>query len=213
MYTEWKPEPLGPFNRVIGAIPYSVVCSARVELHKANRFKLTRDSFYIRLVWKSLDWILNYRILLRSPWIRRERRTEAYVHWTSDEGWWIEDGKTGRRTRPMPKIIAAILCGTLIVVYPQILEVALAHAATAKDPNSIYLVLCLVTALLVSLVAFYMWVSHKSRPSGFEAILKGLGRSMGENKELEASSQDGVGTSGQDTSGVVGKQDRPNGTS
>ena len=108
----------------------------------------------------------------------------------------------------MPKIVAAILCGTLIVVYPQILELTLAHAASAKNPNMIYLVLCLVTAMLVSLVGFYMWVGHKSRPSGFENILKQLGRSMGEKKDKEtpddAAEESPIKDKG--ASGVVGKK-------
>ena len=110
----------------------------------------------------------------------------------------------------MPKIVAAILCGTLIVVYPQILELTLAHAASAKNPNVIYLVLCLVTAMLVSLVGFYMWVGYKSRPSGFENILKQLGRSMGEKngKESPDNAAEGSPVKDQDATGVVGKRDR-----
>ena len=110
----------------------------------------------------------------------------------------------------MPKIVAAILCGTLIVVYPQILELTFAHAASAKSPNMIYLVVCLVTAMLVSLVAFYMWVGHKSRPSGFENILKQLGRSMGEKNDKKApdDAAEESPVKDKDASGVVGKKNR-----
>ena len=210
MAKEWKPEPLGPFNRVIGAIPYSLACRTKLELQKENWYRPTRDSFFIQLEWKSLDWIFNFRIIPRSPWIYREKKKGSHVNWSTDEGWWIEDGETGRRTRPMPKIVAAILCGTLIVVYPQILELTLAHAASAKNPNMIYLVLCLVTALLVSLVAFYMWVGHKSRPSGLENILKQLGRSMGEKNDKNApdDAAEESPVKEKDASGVVGKKDR-----
>lgn len=185
MGAEWKPEPLGPFNRVIGAIPYRLACTPQIEVRKENWYKPTRDSFSIRLEWKSLDWIFNFRIIPRSPWIYREKKTGSYVRWSSNEGWWIENGETGRRTRPMPKLLAAILCGTLIVVYPQILEVTLDHAASATNANVVYFILCMVTTLLVALIGFYMWVGHKSRPSGLEHILKQLGRSMGEDKDKE----------------------------
>ena len=33
---EWKPEPLGPFNRVVGAIPYSVACRTQVRIAEAE---------------------------------------------------------------------------------------------------------------------------------------------------------------------------------
>ena len=185
MAVGWKPEPLGPFNRAIGAIPYSVAFTPKIELRKENWYRPTRDSFYIQLEWKSLDWIFNFRIVPRSPWIYREKKTGSFVNFSIDEGWWMENGETGRRTRPMPKVLAAILCMTLIVVYPKILEVTLAHAGTANNPNVIYAILCLVTTLFVVLIAFYIWVGHKSRPSGFENILKQLGRSMGEKNEPE----------------------------
>ena len=94
----------------------------------------------------------------------------------------------------MPKVLAAILCVTLIVVYPKILDVSLAHAATAKNPSVVYFILCLVTTLFVALIGFYMWVGHKSRPSGLEHILKQLGRSMSEKNGTETPELDAQGS-------------------
>ena len=67
MANEWKPEPLGPINRVIGAIPYSVACNPKMELQKENWYRPTRDSFYIQLEWKSLDWIFNFPDYPKEP--------------------------------------------------------------------------------------------------------------------------------------------------
>ena len=188
MSNEWKPEPLGPIARVLGAIPYSVVCNTGIKLKRKNGYRLTRESFRIHAALKSLDWIWKFRIFLGAPWILREKKSGSYVNWSSDEGWWIEDGKTGRRTRPMPKFLAAILCGTLIAFSPEMLQIAFTHAETVQHPEIVYGILCLVMFLLVSLIMFYIWIGHKSRSSGFEEILKQLGRSMGNNKDEESTS-------------------------
>ena len=178
MSNEWKPEPLGPIDRVLGAIPYSVVCRTGIELQRKDGYRLTRENFYIRAELKSLDWIWKFRIFLGAPWILREKKSGSYVKWSSGEGWWIEDGKTGRRTRPMPKILAAILSVTLIAFSPEMLQIAFTHAETAQHPEIVYGILCLIM--------FYIWIGHKSRPSGFEEILKRLGRSFGNNKDGES---------------------------
>ena len=186
MSNEWKPEPLGPIDRVLGAIPYSVVCRTGIELQRKDGNRFTRESFHIHAELKSLDWIWKFRIFLGAPWILREKKSGSYVNWSSDEGWWIEDGKTGRRTRPMPKFLAAILSVTLIAFSPEMLQIAFTHAETVQHPEIVYGILCLVMFLLVSLIMFYIWIGHKSRPSGFEEILKQLGRSMGNNKDEES---------------------------
>ena len=86
----------------------------------------------------------------------------------------------------MPKILAAILSVTLIAFSPEMLQIAFTHAETAQHPEIVYGILCLVMFLLVSLIMFYIWIGHKSRPSGFEEILKRLGKSMGNNKDEES---------------------------
>ena len=63
------------------------------------------------------------------------------------------------------------------------LEIAFRYADTANHPIVVYAVLCIVMLLLVGMISFYMWVGHKSRPSGFEEILKQLGRSIGKDKD------------------------------
>ena len=186
MSNEWKPEPLGPIDRVLGAIPYSVVCRTGIKLQREDGYRLTREGFHIHTELKSLDWIWKFRFVLGAPWILREKKSGSYVNWSSDEGWWIEDGKTGRRTRPMPKFLAAILSLTLIAFSPEMLQIAFTHAETVQHPEIVYGILCLVMFLLVSLIMFYIWIGHKSRSSGFEEILKQLGRSMGNNKDEES---------------------------
>ena len=180
-----KPEPLGPINRVLGAIPYSLVCQTGIELQRRDGYRLTRESFYIRA---ELDWIWKFRNP-RAPWIHRVRKIGSFVNWSAAEGWWIEDGKTGRKTRTMPKFLAAVLGVTLISFSPEMLQITFTHAETAQRPEIVYGVLCLVVFLLVSLIAFYLWVGHRSRPSGIEQILKQLGKSLGNNKDGETSNQ------------------------
>ena len=199
MGNEWKPEPLGRINRVIGAIPYSVVCDIGIEHQQKNRYRVTRESFYIRVELKSLDWIRKFRFFLGAPWIHRIKKAGSFVHWSSDEGWWIEDGITGRRTRPMPKFLAAILGVTLIVVSPELLQIAFTHASQVQKPGIVYGVLCLVLFLLVSMIAFYIWVGHKSRPTGFEEILKQFGRSLGKKEDGETTNMSSDVSSGKET--------------
>ena len=86
----------------------------------------------------------------------------------------------------MPKLLAAILGGTLIAFSPEMLEITFRYADTANHPIVVYAVLCIVMLLLVGMISFYMWVGHKSRPSGFEELLKHLGRSMGNDKGGES---------------------------
>ena len=199
MGNEWKPEPLGPINRVLGAIPYSLVCQTGIELQRRDGYRLTRESFYIRAELKSLDWIWKFRIYPRAPWIHRVRKIGSFVNWSAAEGWWIEDGKTGRKTRTMPKFLAAVLGVTLISFSPEMLQITFTHAETAQRPEIVYGVLCLVVFLLVSLIAFYLWVGHRSRPSGIEQILKQLGKSLGNNKDGETSNQSSGASSGRES--------------
>ncbi len=208
MGNEWEPEPLGPINRVLGAIPYSLVCGTGIKLQRKDGYRLTRESFYIRAELKSLYWILRFRISPRAPWVHRVKKVGSFVNWSAAEGWWIEDGETGRRTRPMPKFLAAILGATLIAFSPEMLKITFAHAETAQHPGIVYGVLCLVIFLLVGLIAFYMWIGHKSRPSGIEHILKQLGRSMGNNKDGEASDQSSDESSGKESERPRLLQDR-----
>ena len=88
----------------------------------------------------------------------------------------------------MPKFIAALLCGTLIWVYPEMLRIVLEHAEEANEPAHVYLLLAVVTATLVLMVGVYMWFGYKAEPSGLEKLLAGIGKSFGRTDSNQDSS-------------------------
>ena len=72
----------------------------------------------------------------------------------------------------MPKFIAAILCGTLIVTFPEMLELTLGHVENAKRPNIAYGLLAGTTLLFCGLIAWYMWLAYKAPPSALAQALR-----------------------------------------
>ena len=84
----------------------------------------------------------------------------------------------------MPRVVAAMLCGTLIWVYPKLLEIVLAHAERTERYALAYSTLAGVTAMLTGLVGFYMWLGFKSGPSGLEHTLRGFAASLGKDSEV-----------------------------
>lgn len=83
----------------------------------------------------------------------------------------------------MPRVVAAMLCGTLIWVYPKLLEIVLAHAERTERYALAYSTLVGVTAMLTGLVGFYMWLGFKSGPSGLEHTLRGFAASLGKDSK------------------------------
>ena len=67
-----------------------------------------------------------------------------------------------------------MLCGTLIVTYPKMLDIALGHTEKLEMPWVVYGVLPGTTVLFCGLIAWYMWLGYKSKPSGFDDFLRGF---------------------------------------
>lgn len=93
----------------------------------------------------------------------------------------------------MPRIVAAMLCGTLIWIYPQILEIMLTHAEKTERYREVYFTLTGITILLTGLIGIYMWFGFKSGPSGLEHALRQFSKVFGsdskeanENKATES---------------------------
>ena len=85
----------------------------------------------------------------------------------------------------MPKFIAAMLCGTLIVTFPKMLDLTLGHAENSQNPFIAYGLLAGATSLFVGLIAWYMWLGYKATPSGFFEVLRKFAESIGDKKDSE----------------------------
>ena len=83
----------------------------------------------------------------------------------------------------MPRVVAAMLCGTLIWVYPRLLELMLAHAERTERYALAYSTLAGITAMLTGLVGVYMWLGYKSGPSGLEHTLRGFAETLGKDSK------------------------------
>ena len=81
----------------------------------------------------------------------------------------------------MPRFLAAMLCGTLIVTYPKMLDIALGHMEKLEMPWIAYGVLPGTTVLFCGLIAWYMWLGYKSKPSGLEDFLRNLRKDKNED--------------------------------
>lgn len=111
------------------------------------------------------------------------RDSEIRLHWSPSGGWWAEGAQTGRKTKPMPRILGATLCGILIWQYPEILRLVLAHAENTGRYVLVYSILSGVTLVLAGLVGFYMWLGFKSGPSGLEYMMRQFGKVFGKDRE------------------------------
>ena len=87
----------------------------------------------------------------------------------------------------MPRLVGALLCGTLIWMYPELLRIVLEHAEKTDRYVLAYTTLAGVTLTLAGLVGFYMWLGYKSGPSGLEYALKRFSKIFGEKNEKEDS--------------------------
>ena len=178
---------------VIGCIPYHASVKHSLFLEKKNKYRVTIASPRLNFQLRSLDRIFGVNLQLVKPWVeyqgsRREQQdSNVSLRWTPNEGWWIEGQQTGRRTRPMPRLVGALLCGALIWTYPELLEIVLTHAEKTKRYVWAYTALGGVTLALVGLVGFYMWLGFKSGPSGLEYALKRFSKVFGDKDRKEHS--------------------------
>ena len=99
----------------------------------------------------------------------------------------------------MPKFIAAMLCGALIVTFPTMLDLTLSHAENIEKPALAYGLLAGTTVLFCGLIAWYMWLSNKAAPSALANTLRETLRifrkSIGEGKDSETAEVTSVGSS------------------
>ena len=82
----------------------------------------------------------------------------------------------------MPRLMGAILCGTLIWVYPNILTIVFAHAERTERFFIAYLALAGATVTLSGLIVFYMWLGFRSGPSGLEYAFRQFGKVFGKEE-------------------------------
>ena len=99
----------------------------------------------------------------------------------------------------MPKFLAAMLCGTLIVSFPKMLALTLGHAENIETPEIAYGLLAGITVLFCGLIAWYMWLSNKAAPTALTSLLTDVLRvfrkSIGEEKHSDTAEVKSVGSS------------------
>ena len=99
----------------------------------------------------------------------------------------------------MPKFIAAMLCGTLIVTFPKMLDLTFGHAENIETPALAYGLLAGTTVLFCGLIAWYMWLSNKAAPSTLASTmtetLRVFGKNIGNGKDSETAEVKSVGSS------------------
>ena len=182
-------------GRILGMIPYGVSLGPTLTLERKHGYRPTGRSLSVKAKLKSLTRIWQINLRMTKPWVEyqgwgpRRRDTELNLGWTPVEGWYVEGRQTGRRTSPMPRLVAAALCGAFIWVYPEILNITLEHATKTERYVLAYLMLAVVTIVLSSLIALYMWLGYKSGPSGLEYALRQLSKVFGKDREDEATDE------------------------
>ena len=78
-----------------------------------------------------------------------------------------------------------MLCGTLIVTFPKMLDLTFGHAENIEEPAIAYSLLAGTTLLLSGLIAWYMWLAYKAKPSGFIEELRRFLKNTGDKKTSE----------------------------
>ena len=188
-------------NAMLGMIPYHAKVKWGMSAQKKDGYRLSKVIPRVTVEAKALDWIWEGRVY------REAGKTKAEIHkpsggqadinnisinWTTAEGWTAVDNVTGRRTRPMSRIMGAVACITLVWVYPEMLQLTLEHAKASSQGGTVYWVLLGATVMLVGLIGWYIWLAYKTQPSGFEHMLTGLGKMLEKSKENgEQSKQEG----------------------
>ena len=106
-------------DSIYGLLPYSVKLNWGLRLAKEEGYHPLKSTPYMVATITSLDNVWRGKVYreqgrVRAVWTdpRTTDRTVA-LNWTPFEGWTVHGNESGRRTRPLPKFIAAILCATL----------------------------------------------------------------------------------------------------
>ena len=173
-------------KKLLGAIPYGFAVDPYLTLRGKNHFRITRESPSIQVQVLSLDRV--WQTTFKAGWSWKDWREPARskdtvaICWTPTRGLWLQGSQTGRRTRPMPKFIAAMLCGTLIVTFPKMLNLTLSHAKDIEEPFIAYSLLAGAILLFSGLIAWYMWLAHKAAPNAFFEALRSFVKNIGDEK-------------------------------
>lgn len=175
------------FNKIIGLVPYGFSVEPRLVLKKQNHYGITIDSPRVRLQVVSLDRV--WQTTFRRGWTWKDLRaplsskpdTQFNICWTTTRGWWVQGRQTGRRTRPMPKVMGALLCGALISTFPRMLDITFSHADNIENPSMAYGLLAGATLLMCALIGWYLWLGSKAKPSGFLEAVSEFVRRIGSN--------------------------------
>ena len=188
----WK-QARGFAHSLYGLLPYSAKLRWGLQFAKKDGYAISRSVPYLTAEITSLDYVWRGEVFRERGQLKftctNPRATDDHIalRWSAANGWTLQGVESGRRTRPLPKFIAAILCGTLIWVYPDILRIVLEHAEKANEPAHVYLLLAAVTVTLVLMVGLYMWFGYKAEPSGLEKLLKGVAKSIGRDGSKQGS--------------------------
>lgn len=176
-------------DKIIGQIPYSITIKPGLKLTRENRYRPSGNSLYVDLQVISLDKV--WQTTFRRGWswndfrttLTSKANTHFNLHWTPTRGWWIQGSQTGWRTRPMPKFMGALLCGTLIVTFPKMLDLTFSHAENIENPTIAYSLLAGTILLICSLIGWYLWLTHKAKPSSLPEALRDFLKRIGRDEE------------------------------
>ena len=179
-------------NAVLGMIPYHAEVKWGMSAQKKDEYRLSKVIPRVSIEAKALDWIWEGRVYREAGKTKAEMHrprggqvdiNNISVNWTPAEGWTAVDNATGRRTRPMSRIMGAVACISLVWVYPEMLQLTLEHGKESSQGGTVYYVLLGATVMLVGLIGWYIWLACNSQPSGFEHMLTGLGKMLEKSKE------------------------------
>lgn len=195
------------FKQLIQKVPYS----GRIRF--VWRFKTRGKSATRRVVprieveLKSLDRVSKLTIQTMKPWVSyyglgRLVDTSVKICWSPIRGWWIEGEQTGRRTKPMPRVISAILCLALIWVFPDILATLLEHAGSTSEYLSVYWLVFGLTSIFSVLIGWYMWIGLKAGPSGLGYAIRQFAEHLKDKEENDADPNEESKLSNRDVSQV-----------
>lgn len=88
----------------------------------------------------------------------------------------------------MPKFMGALLCGALVVTFPEMLDLTFRHAENIENPFIAYGLLAGGASLICILIGWYLWLAYKAKPSGLiEALLalKEFVKRMGDDEKSD----------------------------
>ncbi len=184
---------LSVINRIVGRIPYSISVTPGL-LTKENHYQITSNSLHVDVQIISLDKV--WQTTFKRGWnwndfqtiLASKTDTHFDLCWTPTRGWWLQGSQTGRRMRPMPKFMGALLCGALVVTFPEMLDLTFRHAENIENPFIAYGLLAGGASLICILIGWYLWLAYKAKPSGLiEALLalKEFVKRMGDDEKSD----------------------------